>query len=180
MYHKRGTLTHLTRHRHAVIQRGNYPHPIWRPASITRVGPHPTGHRYYLLRFTTKNNIDWYVPGRSNRSGNTPIAVGFRQIRRTQKYVDFSESKNSAQPWNGSVVDEILVAGCIGRCQNDKIQYSRWWNDIDQFNVFIILCKIQPLKYWMFFSKARGVYIVTHTIQYVLHDYIISFYSDVI
>ena len=53
-------------------------------------------------------------------------------------------------------------------CQNDKLQYSRWRkfrrNDIYQLNVLTILCKIQPLKYWMLFSKAMDVYIVTYAV----------------
>ena len=131
MYHKRGTLTYLTRHRQAVIQRGNYPHPIWRPASITTVGRTPLAvHRWYLLRFTnlTKNSINRHVPGRSNRSGNTPIAAGFRQIRKhknmsisvNQKIMANLETEaSSTKKWS-------LAAPELSKWQDYYVKFNRW------------------------------------------------------
>ena len=72
----------------------------WRPTSITGVGPHPTGHRQFLLRSTRI----WQKQNQlACSSGSTPIAAVFRQIWKTQKYIDFSESKKYGQYWNGNV-----------------------------------------------------------------------------
>ena len=61
-------------------------------------------------------------------SGSTPIAPVFRQIWKTQKYVDSSESKKVRPVLKRKRrrVDEILVTACTRRCQNGKFQCSRW------------------------------------------------------
>ena len=131
MYHKRGTLTYLTRHRQAVIQREQLHSPHLADSIHHGGGAAPHWPPAVFLAFYQSDEkqqpltCSWAI----QLLRNTPIAAAVRQIRKTQKYVDSRiEKSRPTLKRTRRHVDEILVAGCTASYQKYKFQCSRWRN----------------------------------------------------